>query len=248
MIINAQAVSTFIAENLPSITGSSSLSFPHSFEAINSLLDKYLCKQPPSSAKKMSEHFIKKLKINPSSEWKAEAQKIIHLYLNTVEDIEMNARQSLQLLEDELKTLSLYEIRSKYQKVLQLVLLEKADPLFLNFLKKLYTKESDAAIQQESAGLKKSIVDQFGWVPVYRDEMLRLLVQAKQDHLQERGMAFNCYVVDYRDLPFFLELAAQQAVKQENASFRVLILVRNDVHYTALDCHFTKKYKKAALF
>lgn len=219
-----------------------SLSLPQSFAVITSLLDKYLYNLPATSAKKMSERLVKKLKINSSDEYKDKAQQIIHCYLNKCA-LEPGVKRSLQLLESEFKTLSLYEIRSKYEIVLKHAVLEEADPLFLHVLRQLYTQESDAIIQLESQNLEESLLSQFDWAPVYRDEMLRLLVQAQQDEWQQRGIAFNCYVVDYRDLPFFLQLAEQQAAKQEDSDLRVLILVRNEVHYTALDCHFQKNQK-----
>lgn len=245
MIVNPFAVSAFLGEKTLPNTATHSLSA--STDSFNFLLDKYLNNTPLTATKKMSERLIKRLNIESPNAYKEEAQKIIHLYLNAFNDLDPSAKESLELLHDEFKTLSLYEIRSKYQTLLKLVLFEKADPLFLNLLKKLYSHDSEMVVQQENQDLEKNIARQFDWTPLYRDEMLRLLAQAQQDQEKQNGIDFNCYVVEHRDLSLFLQLAQEQFAKQEqgpeDAGFRILILVRNDVHYTALDCHFQKHQK-----
>lgn len=99
-----------------------------------------------------------------------------------------------------------------------------ANPLFLT-LKSVYFHIRSALLTEES-DFPESLKAQFEWVAVRRDEMLRLLIERKR----QQGNPVNCLVLEIDELPAILS-----AIQQTEAPLRLQLLVRNEVHYTAID-------------
>jgi hypothetical protein len=164
-------------------------------------------------------------------ELKERLVSILHLYRKSF-DIS-GCVESWNLLEDDIKTKTFYELRSKYSH------LPSDDPLnHLTGLGKalvylLGTKVVDKFLQKERACLPYSIArDQTSWAAIKRDEMLRLLIENSPEFQSSGGDATSCFVVDYRELAGCIDLLKMQDFSLE--SKQIQFLVRNDVHYTAL--------------
>ncbi|MBA2369214.1 MAG: hypothetical protein H0V82_09355 [Candidatus Protochlamydia sp.] len=195
---------------------------------------------PSSLNNSLAERLIKKLEGSEGTSWKEQAQQIIGTYLSHFK-INAAAQMHLNQLRDELTCQSIDEISSKYEILLSQNMLNENDPLFLRIISSLFNCKS------EIFDWKKLLDAQLRWIPVHRDEMLRLIIQYKKEKALKKGSDFNCYVLEYRDLPAMLAMHEKKLKENnlENGSFQ--LLVRNEVHYTAVDCHFAKEVKTCTL-
>ncbi len=242
--INLLPLNNQIDVSLP-FKASSSIS-----KSIRNVLDKSLLVCSSKIQLILVEKFIKKLNsLTSPLDWKNQAQSIIHIYLSQMQNLKTNHREKLETLEEDFKAHSLYEIYTKYSAWLKHFELDaEEDPLFLNLLKLLFSESVENIIQQEMSSVVQQIVDkQFEWIPVQRDEMLRLLVQVIKEKMNTKGLDFDCYVLDYKELPSFLSLVERQINQQKIPEKRLFLLVRNEVHYTALDCQYKQTEKSCII-
>jgi hypothetical protein len=80
---------------------------------------------------------------------------------------------------------------------------------------------------------------QLEWSPVKRDEMLRLLIHFYKTEREKLHKSFDGYVIDISELPSFLNAKVNAANLQDSSS-RIQLMVRNEVHYTAVDIELSK--------
>lgn len=80
---------------------------------------------------------------------------------------------------------------------------------------------------------------QLEWSPVKRDEMLRLVMHFYKTQRDMQYRSFDGYVIDISELPSFLNAKVNAANLQDSCS-RIQLMVRNEVHYTAVDIELSK--------
>jgi hypothetical protein len=182
-------------------------------------------------AEHLAERLIRRLPIENPINWKETAQKIIHLYCSQT-GIVIEEGAVLKQLEEELKTHSISEIFSKYKYLISNKKTLFKDPLFIRLLNLLASEMGAALRKIEEMNLEERLQEQLDWKPVYRDELLRLMIDLKQKKAADRKNYFNCYVVEHHDLNEWLE-----NYQNKGNSPHFQLIVRNDVHYTAMDCH-----------
>lgn len=68
-----------------------------------------------------------------------------------------------------------------------------------------------------------------------RNEMLRLLVALKNKERSQERSQFDCYVLDTEEMAEFLDSAFTVFSDEQNPSKRLQLIVRSDVHYTAVE-------------
>lgn len=99
----------------------------------------------------------------------------------------------------------------------------------------------------EKARLKSLITSsQLEWSPVKRDEMLRLLMHKCSLERQGKGKSFQGYVIDVSELPAFIQALEMGGLKGP-AHKRVQLMVRNEVHYTAVEIEWDPKARKCCI-
>lgn len=179
--------------------------------------------------------FIKKLTASPAEcdtpkLLNEKIQKLIALYLSSSQrDSEFTVR--FETLSRDLNSRTLSEVARKYS--LQ-EMASTQNPFYNSIVSLLQSPDLDHLKQKEVESLPEKITEeQFKWAPVKRDEMLRILIQAKVQKRKCNGQTFDCHVIEERELTDWIADKVMHLTAEEVHRFQ--LLVRNDVHYTALD-------------
>lgn len=176
-----------------------------------------------------SSGLVKKLfNIPKTSQQPTDVSRQIQTFLTIYQDRAKIDFLELPDLQKELSVVSLSEISRKYAEG------KKATDLFLQEVVKLLQSQDLNAIKiREAETLRRELpVTQYAWAPVKRDEMLRILIQQKREKRKREGKDFDCKVIADHEWKDWLRLKLKSS---PTANLRFQLLVRNEVHYTALD-------------
>jgi hypothetical protein len=197
--------------------------------------------------KKIMEIAIKKLKAKLTDSV-SDPKAIKDWIFDTVNLCENNnfKTPSMEAIKNDCKYKSLTEIANKY--FTENILLDK--DIFLDELIKVlktHVLVINRNIEVEKDNLKNTIVSsQFEWSPVQRDEMLRLLMNSYKKGRHSVNKDFDGYVIDFTELPIFIDTMEKWRYLQDSP-IRLQVMVRNEVHYTAVDIELSNHERKCCL-
>ncbi len=106
----------------------------------------------------------------------------------------------------------------------------------------LFQTDIHKAMDVETRELSAKIIDQSREHACNRNEMLRLMIYLKSLKRAEKNANFEGYVVDAHEFKDFLNLLHSQP--PETKPHRLQVLVRSDVHYTAVDISIGENSKE----
>lgn len=146
---------------------------------------------------------------------------------------------------------TLHEFRSKYFNTNSAGKLNLNLPFVSDLIKFFADKDkfNDSTIDDYLSDEENTIVDrlkeQVEPKAMNRNEMLRLLVYLKEISREENEkQPLSAYVIDHEEMKPFLDVLCKNSFAETK---RVQLLVRNDVHYTALEIELSPQGKKCVI-
>lgn len=140
---------------------------------------------------------------------------------------------------NDLQQKTLHEFRTKYFSSEEEISHELNLPFIPDLIDFFTNKTSlkdytiDQFLTEEEDSIETRLTSQSDTVAMNRNEMLRFLISLKQNDRQVNGRgALNAYVVDFEELQTFMDTLMANPPDQTK---RLQLLVRNDVHYTAVE-------------
>jgi len=136
----------------------------------------------------------------------------------------------LEALKTDLSRYSITEVSGKQRNTVN-------DPFFNTLMEFLHSSKLDDLKEKEAEALSQRISsEQFPWVAVNRDEMLRVLIHLKDLKRKTVDQSFDCEVLQKDELEGFLNNKVASLDPSKVSRFQVLS--RDEVHYTALDFEY----------